>query len=274
MKKENQQVNFSYDNPDKASVSASIELDSDYIEDYYGESISTFGLSQKAFIKLKPLYSKYPYSLKTSAGKCVILKKGAKETITERLTFLNKSSASLSETPAGSVSSNWIMGNEKNLPILWDSEVAMLSENIIGILECTYEAYFDRLQLTPPLGFDASEIIVIAIFNASDTLDPVSLSVAYEATEEETFIVYTDVTLYIKDIETEEAIEGATVTISKGGTKVFTGKSNADGIVTVNDLEEGETYDILTVATNYIDSDKDYIKNGSFTVPVSEESEE
>lgn len=83
-----------------------------------------------------------------------------------------------------------------------------------------------------------------------------------------------DVKFIIKDIANDRTIKDAQIIIDQEENEDFeslSGVSDDNGEVIFN-LMQGETYQIYTIAEGYIDSDKDYINNDTFTVPTSDEA--
>jgi len=249
-------VNFSTEDMDVNSTS--IELDDDYHISLYGEEKSEFSKTELVYLKAYPPYSVNAYEILTSNGTCIKHSQNNLETVVELLVFEYEKSTSLANLPSGPVTTDWVAGTGS--PISINENVISANEKVIGILKCTYKKKFDRLQLavSPDMVDDQVIVMVGSEINGYD-------SITVDYTGEGTNL--RDVTLAIKDIVTDEIISGATITITLGSIQIFTGTSNEDGKVTVQDLIIGSTYDLLVTAIDYLDNNVDYLNNDSFTVP-------
>lgn len=258
MPKTSTTVNFSSSEiTESESESISLELDDDYHISLYGESKSEFSKTEIVYLKVKPPYSENPYAILTSAGSCVKHSQNNLETITEDLTFENTSGVELSDTPIGTVSTTWVAGS--SAAVLISGKTITTTDKKIGILRCEYEIQFDRLQLTVSQNMTDSSVIVMVGYDDSYA----SLTVDYI----ETTTTLSDIVLIIKDIVSDEIIKDANVVVSLNGIQTYSGVTNSNGKVTIPDLIVGSTYDLKVTATNYLDSDVDYLNNDSFTVP-------
>lgn len=253
-----QSINFS-SGVDDGSIS--IELDEDYHIKMYGEAKTEFDKSEIVYMKVTPTNSEVPYTILTSEGECTITSPDSVEEVTEQLIFEDEKIAELSNTPEGEVTTTWITGNEDTV-LISEKEITT-AENVVGILECTYSIKFDRLQLHVNSDIESDVILVVVENESAKTSQTVDFIGATSTLR--------DVTLVIKNIVSDEVIAGAEVTVSLEGNEIFSGFSNVNGKVTIQDMIEGATYDLDVKATNYLDSDSDYLNNDSFTVPSTED---
>lgn len=78
-------------------------------------------------------------------------------------------------------------------------------------------------------------------------------------------VVYRDQTVFVKNYFNDVPIVGAAVYCSQSfPPTTYIGTTDADGKVTVNNCEVGETYYIKITKTGFQDSDDDYLENDSF----------
>jgi hypothetical protein len=239
-----------------AKVNASVSLDADYIKQYYGEDKTTFEPGQPVFLKVVPANSQYPYSLMSSNGSVSTINSNLVETIIDRIGLKNTDTAELSRTPLGSVSVSWLAGSGPN-PTIVDKTLDF-KQNVIGIVECSYTGYFDRLRLTTPSTMKDTEVIVLV--NYVD-IDPVDTSVAFESVSG---VVDVNVKFTVKDIANDSVIPGAIVNITGHGVNL-TKIANGLGEITAT-LKKGNTYNLKTTASGFTDSDVDYLNNDSVTI--------
>ena len=251
-------INFSTSTSSSDINLISIELDGDYHITLYGENKSEFAKTELVYLKVFPTYSESPYDILTSKGTCIKFSQNEEETIIENIAFENVKSVELSDDPIGAVTTSWVAGTGAS--VLVNGKTITTPLNVIGILKCEYKRKFDRLQLTVPQSMTDESVIVMV---GSDE-DYVSETIEY--TGEGT--TFRDITLVIKDIVSDSEIAGATVVVEYNSIQIFSGAANSQGRVTLQDLTIGASYDIKITATNYLDSDSDYLNNDSFTVPV------
>ena len=251
-------TNFSSDSVTYSPTSISIELDGDYHITLYGEDKSEFAKTEIVYLKVSPPYSTNEYEILTSKGTCTISARNNRETVIDLLTFENETSASLSNLPFGPVTTEWIVGSGSS--VLIDEAVITTSSKVIGILKCTYGKEFDRLKLTVPQNMEDDQVIVMV---GSEINGYDSITVDYSGSAS----TFRDVTLIIKDIVSGDIISGASIVVTLESIEIFNGTSNENGKVTIQDMIIGSTYDLSATATNYLNSDADYLNNDSFTVP-------
>jgi len=260
-------TNFSSDSVTYSPTSISIELDGDYHITLYGEDKSEFAKTEIVYLKVSPPYSETEYEILTSKGTCNISARNNRETVIDLLAFENETSASLSNLPYGAVSTEWIAGSGSS--VLIDEAAITTTDKVIGILKCTYEKEFDRLQLTVSQDMSDDQVIVMvgSEINGYDSITvDYSITIDYSG-EAGTDSILRSVTLIIKDIVSDAIISGASVIVTLSGTEIFNGTSNENGKVTIQNMIIGSTYDLMVTATNYLNSDADYLNNDSFTVP-------
>lgn len=237
----------------------SIVLDGDYHITLYGEEKTEFDKTELVYLKVSPPYTTNAYDIVTSYGSCIKFNQNNIEDVEDLLTFENESSAELSDIPIGDVTFEWVAGPEHE--ILRTDNLITISENIVGILKCTYQKEFDRLQLTVDQDMENDKVLVVV-----ESDEKSSVTVEYTGNVS----VLRDITLVIKDVITDDVITGAQITVSLENVQVFYGVSNDEGMVTIKDMIVGATYDLLVTATNYLDSNEDYLNNDSFTVPAED----
>ena len=246
----------------------SIELDDGYHITLYGEAKSSFDKTEIVYLKVSPTYDTNAYEILTSKGICTKYLQNNLETIEELLAFENVTSASLSNIPFGPVSTEWIAGSGSS--VLVNENIVTTTDKVIGILKCTYEKEFDRLQLTVSQDMSDDQVIVMvgSEINGYDSITvDYSITIDYSG-EAGTDSILRSVTLIIKDIVSDAIISGASVIVTLSGTEIFNGTSNENGKVTIQNMIIGSTYDLMVTATNYLNSDADYLDNDSFTVPA------
>lgn len=251
-----QTISFSKD--EKSSII--LELDDKYHVSLYGEELSEFSRTQMVYLKMFPTYAEKPYEILTSEGECTIDSRDNVEEVIDLLVFADEKSAELSGFPVNEVVTEWVAGPD--VPVLITERQITTPEKVVGILKCTYYKAFDRLKLRVDEDMESSSVIVLVKNDGDSAYE----EVPYTGTE----VRLRNITLVIKDIVSDDPIPNADVVVSLSKITVFSGITNANGKVTIFDLIEGATYDLSVKATDYIDSDEDYLNNDSFTVPSSE----
>jgi len=144
---------------------------------------------------------------------------------------------------------------------------------LYGSVDIDYEAsksYKEYLWQAPNI--DTTITYPFFVLDKETELDDYEIIEKFNITVEKSSNVMVDVKFYVKDIANDLIIKNAQVTISQPDNSDFETiqeTTNEDGYIIVS-LMQGETYNIHTLATNYIDSENDYISNDSFTVPTDE----
>jgi len=251
-------VNFSSEEGDDYN-SISIELDDDHHITLYQEAKTEFKKTELVYLKVVPSFTVKPYEILVSNGSCVKKSTNNPESITDLLAFENTKEAQLSDFPIGAVITNWVAG--EGGAVLTDERKISTSSKAIGILKCVYEREFDRLELTTSLSMTDDQIVVMVGNEEDDEYASITVDYTGEGT------VLRNITLEIKDIVTDELISNASVIVKKESVEVFSGTTGETGKVTISDMIVGASYDLEVTATDYIDSNNDYLNNDSFTVP-------
>ena len=254
-------VNFSISTPDTDAISIEISLDGDYHITLYGEAKSEFVKTEMVYLKVSPPYLENVYEILTSTGNCIKQSQGNLEDVVELLAFENTSSKTLSDSPAGAVTTSWVAG--AGAAVLVTDKVITTASAVIGILKCEYQKKFDRLQLTVTPAMEDDQVIVM-VGSEENGYDSITVKYTGEST------VLRDVTLVIKDIISDAIIPEAAVTVTLEDIQIYAVTTNEEGKVTLQDMIIGKTYDLLITAIDYLDSDADYLNNDSFTVPEVE----
>lgn len=244
-----------------ADFSARLSLDSDYNEAIYNEeNKSSFLPNETAYLKLLPGESTKAYYLGSSFGTLSIANKNVLYDYSEDINFILEKEATLSFVPNAGVSYSWI-GNNGGTP-LFVGKAVVIPSNIIGILRCSYQVMGDRLKLSnADVGLDEYNILCVVDYIGDYNI---SLSVSFEVGDDPgSEEIRLEVA--VVDMCTGDVIPNASVIIDG----LDSGVTNSDGIFypmpTVN---TGQTYDIKVTATGYQNSDADFLKNDSFTIPL------
>ena len=153
---------------DPADASISVELDSDRIEEIYGESKSQFLFGEAVPFKVYP--NPFSMTIETYQSDGVITANGeATEEITEVLVFAMEKEASLAKQPVGSFTSiEWLKEDLGGISIENGKAVIAKSDKI-GIAKVTYNTKYKKFTLSgvEDAGFPVAEYpVVIVIIGA------------------------------------------------------------------------------------------------------------
>lgn len=145
--------------------------------------------------------------------------------------------------------------------------IANTSEDLYGSIDVTYIANKTYKQYVWTAPVVAKEIsFPFFVLNNGEVLEIFNIKVKVDAAT----TTEVDVKFVVKDIANDMLIPNANITIYEHNTLIpyKTGISDSNGECIFR-LYKGQTYDLKTIANNYIDSDKDYINNDTITIPLT-----
>lgn len=260
--KTSQTINYSTFAGSESSVT--LEIDSDYNKEYYGETKTQFQPGDVVFLKLSGVESGRSYLMESSFGLLTVKASGINIEIEERIDFFHVEKEELSNIPSSEVTMEWV-GNNHGIVDISGIDLAVRSgKRVTGSLDCTYDSEIIRIQLsnTNIKDVDEYDILVSVFFDDDDIL---SCSVPFER-EEETDEV--DVDIQVLDMCTGNPIPGAFITMPGR----ISANADSNGLLSVGVLNKGHEYDITVTATGYESSDVDPLKNDSFIIPKGTDS--
>ena len=240
-----------------------IELDDVYNVDDQGEAKSAFRPdgADPAYIRVYRFDTENDYQMFSSYGDLGRSATSVPYNLVETLYFPLSDEEELDRVPEGAVEYEWI-GNEPvgedGLPLfpVFDGKKAKVSEEIVGILQCTYKYLADRWILRSDL---EGEVLVVALQEIdSDTILKESLVVEFVSEVQE----FEDVTLEVRDYCTGDSLPGCEVFLDE----LSQGNTDSSGQIDLGELVVGQTYQLRVVKSGYIDSDEDDLLNDEFTV--------
>lgn len=264
-------VNF---NETSSDFSADLSLDEEKNRAVYAlgdtETKTTFAPTETAYLQLIPGASTESYSMGSSLGTLSVANSDVLFDYTEDISFASVNFAKLTFIPNSIVTYEWI-GNDGGTPTFVNDFITVPSA-VIGILRCTYQVLGDRLKLTNAnLAQDEYGVLCVVIYdnikvtNTDGNITPYTTSITVAFATDDS-VPSEDVTLEIQvvDMCTGDPVPNANVMV----TGYPAGITDANGIFLLNGtVTTGQTYNLKITATDYDDSDLDFIKNDSFTVP-------
>lgn len=266
----NQSLTLNFQNASSSSF-YKMETDTEYNTLVYGESKSNFEPGDDVYLKLFPGENVETYTLYTSEGSLSVATKNILYEVEDQITFAHSKQGSFSYNPDSIISYEWL-GEDGGVPVFAGQNITIPSEKT-AVLKIIYKTKGDRLKLSnvSDLGADftvvcasvfssggiASQTITFQGVDPDDPDDP-----GLDPDDPESLL--TDVTLTVKDVITGNPIPFANVIVSGVGS----GSTNENGQITFSNLQKGQTYDVVTRATGYQDSNTDYLNNDSFTIPM------
>ncbi len=172
--------------------------------------------------------------------------------ITEYIVISRSQSGSLRYVPYGGVNWSWVGKTKGSGSPVFDEDHINLPQEMSGVLKCSYTARYDVLKL-----YNANTGVVLIEAETADRFGYTSVN--YDSDSE-----IREVTLTVKDACSRAILPGANVWIDGE----LAGITNNQGKITLK-LSVGN-HTIKTTKASYVSSDKDTIKNDSFTVPSKE----
>lgn len=145
--------------------------------------------------------------------------------------------------------------------------VANVNQSLYGSMDIQYEAnkVYKLYKWIAP-NVENTTTFPFFVLDKSSELSEYEVSETFEVKVEKSLNQEVDIKFIVKDVANGQLIAGASVTILNQ-----TQTTDNKGEV-VFKLMQGQTYNIATVAKNYIDSNKDYLNNDVFTVPTADEA--
>ncbi|MDY6903679.1 MAG: hypothetical protein SWH61_03245 [Thermodesulfobacteriota bacterium] len=262
-------------------LALSLSLATDQIVAYYGEEKSVFESGKPCFFKLSGLARNVSgdtigtYQYQSTLGALSVLSDKMPDTVTEDLTFAYEREASLSQTPIGGFTGEWI-GNSGGSFVV-QGKTVRLAQPGVGILRCTYASYATILRLagvTLPQGVEEIPVLVAAIAGERTAEQEVTYEQSADAESSET----RDVELEVLDICTDDPVTGAKVYLDG---ELQDQTTDANGKITLSDLTVGQQYQLKVTATvddgasgDYVSSDTDTLTNDWFIVEAQDDGED
>lgn len=182
------------------------------------------------------------------------------ESVSEYITIYKSKTASLSKTPAGSVSYTWIGAYKgDDTPTFSGTEITF-SKSTTGVLQCEYDALYDLLEITT-----STSGMLLVTAETSDRSGDTTVDFTGSSTTRKVYLT-------VKDACSKSVLQGVSVHMKQAATGelAYIGVTNTSGQLYLGELGTGKKYSIKLVKGGYYDSDKDSIKNDDFT--VSEET--
>lgn len=220
--------------------------------------VTTFTIGAHAFVRQFPPGNATYY---ISAG--TLKKSGEKIPITitdEYVRFALAKEGTLNYEPEGTVTYEWYGDSDNERPAYFNGRKVTTSEDVVGILKCSYVTLFDQLEVTYN-GPNPADVLVVAVMG--DAKDSLAIPFTEGAGTREVIIT-------VKDYCNGEIVPYAEITLSADGYPSTIFNADINGDANLGELEIGKHYDIKITATGYTDSDLDALSNDGFT--VSEES--
>lgn len=238
-----------------------VKLDSEKNVDEDGNPIYEFPIENgTAYIAV---YSKHSYKLVSSAGDLVSDRENVPRDVEDIIVFPNESKAFLSHIPTGTVNYSWV-GKKPSVTVSFDEELVTLSKKVVGVLRCNYTALADIWKLNYSRAAEEGEkdIVVVVAIDTQGSKSSVNVNFVKEKIEpgEGGIVSYQ---VRVLDFCTDEPLGDVDVWIDNK----YKGKTDSEGLITIDNLIRGEEYALKTMKTGYTSSDLDTLKNDWFTVP-------
>lgn len=257
---------------DPAEVAAArrtirVELDDLYNVDDEGNPKNNFEPDgvDPAFIIIAPSDRTIPYEVIVSNGSIVQSLTGNTYQANDTVYFIDETEAILTYKPEGGVSYQWVGSQPKNIdgvPLnpIFDENIVKMSEEVVGILQCSYIFVADQWKLVSDV---EGEVLVVALQEVDEDKAIGSTIVEFipsELLEEEGVLV--DYDLELRDFCNNDVISNAAVELDG----VPIGTTNVNGLISLGQLQVGQTYALKVTRSGYIDSDLDDLLNDEFTI--------
>ena len=233
----------------QGTYSITIELD-----EVANEGQTTFYANEIAYVRVTT--DAPSYECVTTGDHIRKVGSNIPETIIEDIVFANTSTASLSGTPAGAVSYEWVGQSPAGVSPVFDGVDIDIRNRAIGLLRCTYQEVGDRYEVT---NYTPEEIAVIAY--VPDYPDSAYITIEFEQDPDLADEAYDAFELMVIDYCTEEPVPGVTINFDGVGI----GTTDDDGLIFLGELSPDE-YPLIMTKAGYLDSDADKLHNDSVII--------